>query len=220
MVTLYIYNCNNKNEFLEKIQTDNPEQWGGCSTEVSPKGSTSVGKSWAYNPKTNDWDIQIDDWRGYWVFLKSDSTLKKEGELGPLNEFWTAITPPDEENKYVFNDETEQWEAYVEVVDPQKIIKQYEDAIQKHIDEVAQARGYDNGYTCASYFDDKNARYASDARIFKDWRSDVWVYVNQLLNQYSSQFEGVSEVPATSLGAFPTIQDIISALPTITWEEL
>jgi hypothetical protein len=76
------------------------------------------------------------------------------------------------------------------MVNPTMIIKQYEDAIQRHIDEVAQARGYDNGYTCASYYDDKNARYASDAQIFKNWRSDVWVYVNTLLNQYSSSFEG------------------------------
>ena len=106
------------------------------------------------------------------------------------------------------------------MVNPQVILKQYEKAIQTYIDQVAQARGYDNGYTCASYFEDKNERYASDARIFKDWRSDVWVYVNQLLNQYSNAFGDNSEIPATALAGYPTPEDVIAQLPQIEWEDL
>lgn len=103
------------------------------------------------------------------------------------------------------------------MVNPAKVIKSYEEAIQEHIDKVAQARGYDNGYTCASYFDDKNARYASDARIFKDWRSDVWVYVNQLLNQYANTFGEETEIPASALAGYPTPEDVIAQLPQIEW---
>ena len=103
------------------------------------------------------------------------------------------------------------------MVNPANVIKQYEEAIQRYIDTVAQARGYDNGYTCASYFDDKNARYASDARIFKDWRSDVWVYVNELLNSYQSAFDGQEEIPASALTGYPTPETVIRQLPQIEW---
>ena len=218
---IYLFDCNYKNEYLGEIQTETPQDWAGCSTEVPYVQSNELGKSYAWNPDTQQWDTLIDDWRGITLYNKANSLLSKQGDLNPKPENFTNIVPPDTENKYVWNDDLNVWQVYVEHIDVTAIIKQFEDAIQAHIDNVAKARGYDNGYTCASYFEDKNVRYASDAQIFKDWRSDVWVAVNQILNSYQSQIGemGGSLTPA-DLANFPTVESIIAQLPVIEWQEL
>lgn len=217
---LYLYNCNYVNEFLEEIETEFPEQWKGCSTEVPVQKCNIVGRSFAWNPQSNHWDILIEDWRGITLYNKSDSRILKDGEVGAKPSNFIEIVPPDNNKRYFWNEDEAQWQEFIEMVNPAVVIKNYENAIQEHIDNVAKARGYDNGYTCASYFDDKNARYASDARIFKDWRSDVWVYVNQLLNQYADTFGEETEIPASALAGYPTPEDVIAQLPQIEWEEL
>ena len=214
---IYIYNCNNLNEFLSEVDTDTPDKWKGTSTSVKVKKSRTVGKSYAFNTKTEKWDILIDDWRGVTLYSKTNSKVSKQGKVGAKPEGWTEVAPPDTTAQYVWNEQNEQWELHTETINPVDIIKQYEDAIQQYIDTVAQARGYDNGYTCASYFEDKNARYAADAQVFKDWRSDIWVYVNNILNQYSSALNG--SVSTEDLSNYPTPEQIIAQLPLIEWEE-
>lgn len=204
----YIYNINNKNEFLNEIDVESTVGLESFGTEIAPRQSNIIGKSYAFNKEANEWNILIDDWRGITLYNKNNSLITSQGDLNPVNENYTYITPPDLENAYKY--ENNQWNP---LISPEQYVanelKKYENAIQQHIDETAQARGYDNGYTCASYFDDKNARYASDARIFKDWRSDVWVYVNELLNSYK----------AGTLQEIPSIEDVIAALPVIQWAE-
>ena len=218
---IYLFDCNYKNEYLGEIQTETPQDWAGCSTEVPYVQSNITGKSYAFNTDTNQWDTLIDDWRGITLYNKENSKLSKQGDLNPKPENFTEIAPPDNENKYVWNDDLSVWQAFVEYIDVAALLKQFEDAIQNHIDAVAQARGYDNGYTCASYFEDKNARYASDAQIFKDWRSDVWVAVNQILAQYQTQIAGMGgDITAADLANFPTVESIIANLPIIEWQEI
>lgn len=217
---LYLYNCNYLNEFLEEIETDFPEQWDGCSTEVPPVESNIIGRSYAFNPDTQAWDVLIEDWRKVTLYKKEDSRITTKGEVKPRPLDFIEIAPPDNEKQYVWNDNLGSWQEYIEMVNPAEVIKKYERVIQNYIDFTAQQRGYDNGYTCASYFDDKNARYASDARIFKDWRSDVWVFVNQLLNQYANAFGENTEIPASQLAGYPTPEDVIAQLPAIEWEDL
>ena len=203
---IYVYNVNNKNEFLQELEIDSISGWEATATEIKPKTCRTVGKSYAFNPKTGKWSILIDDWRGFILYNKINSKITKDGELGELPNNYTNIIPPDFENEYIF--ENDQWILKISQEDyVANELKKYENAIQHHIDEVAQGRGYDNGYTCASYYDDKNERYANDARVFKDWRSDVWVYVNELLNSYK----------AGALQTIPSITDVIDNLPTIEW---
>ena len=52
MKKLYIYNCNNLNEFLEEVETDHPEYWDGTSTEVPYVKCRLRGKSYAFNTET------------------------------------------------------------------------------------------------------------------------------------------------------------------------
>lgn len=216
---LYIYDCNYLNEFLNEIETDSPEDWDGCSTEVPYVKSGIIGTSYAFNPDTNQWDKLIDDWRGITLYKMADSRISKQGEVRKKDEGFIEIAPPNNDQQFIWNSEDATWELYVEPINIPALIKSYENAIQRHIDEVAQARGYDNGYTCASYFDDKNPRYASDARIFKDWRSDVWVFVNNLLNQYAAAAQAVEEGGEMPTN-IPSIDDVIRSLPVIEWEEL
>lgn len=219
-MTIYLFDCNYKNEFLGEVQTETPEEWEGCYTEVPPQQSFEIGKSYAWNPATQQWDNLIDDWRGITLYSKEDSTVSKEGDLNPKPSNFIEIAPPDNEKKYVWNDVAGVWQEFVVTINPQDLIKQYEDAIQNYIDQVAKGRGYDNGYTCASYFEDKNARFASDARVFKNWRSDVWVQINDLLNNYASQIGSMETVTPSDLQSFPTIETIIASLPAIEWEEI
>ena len=82
-MTLYLYNCNYRNEFLQEIETDHPEQWTGCSTEVEPTPCNITGKSFAFNLETNAWDILIDDWRAVTLYSKDDSRITTVGEVKP-----------------------------------------------------------------------------------------------------------------------------------------
>lgn len=216
---IYLYNCNNKNEYLGEVQTDTPEQWEGCYTEQPYRQSHMTGASYAWNPERNDWDIFIEDWRGVTLYNKVNSLISKAGEVGPLPDNYVPLEPPNNYERFIWNEEEHDWTYYKEMVNIASKLQEYEDSIQQHIDRVAQERGYDNGYTCASYYKDKDPQYALDAKVFKDWRSDVWVYVNNILNQFSSGVEGVTEIPAYELSNFPSIYQIIHNLPIIQWEE-
>lgn len=217
---LYIYNCNHMNEFMQQIQTDNPQDYEGMATEVPPVECDLFGSSFAFNPETNAWDNQIEDYRGVTLFRKINSLITMQGQVQPIANNYTAIQPPDRENQYVWNEEENSWQKYVEKLNPVKVLQGFEDAVQEYVDSVAQARGYDNGYTCASYYKDKNPKFASDAKVFKDWRSDVWVTVNMILDQYQAQILSMDFVTKEDLNNFPTIEDIISQLPAIVWEEV
>ena len=50
-------------------------------------------------------------------------------------------------------------------------IKDYEDAVQKFLDESVQTKGYDNVYTCLSYKGDPDPIFAAEADAVLAWRS-------------------------------------------------
>lgn len=203
---IYLYNVNNKNQFITSLQVQSNEGYESMSTIIPNAQCEQQYKSYAFNKDTNSWDVLIDDYRGLTIYYQYDSMITQFCKTLDLPNGFIAVTPPDNQNKYVYKNGV--WELYQQSIQVQ--LKRYEDAVQNHIDETAQNRGYDNGYTCASYYDDKNARYASDAKIFKDWRSDVWVYVNQLLKEWQ---QGQLEV-------IPTIQEVIEQLPKIQWQDI
>lgn len=213
MKKLYIYNCNNLNELLDVITTEHPEQYEGCSTEIPWKKCGIPGKSYAFNKQSQQWDILIEDYRGVLLFKKKDSRVNMLGKVGSLPEDYTNIEPPNQQDYYKWNEDKQVWQEVKICPNPRLIIKSYENAIQKYIDQVAQARGYDNGYTCESYYKDINPRYASDAQRFKVWRSQIWTTANQLLNNY---LENSSQIPSQ----LPSIESIIASFPIIEWEEI
>lgn len=50
--------------------------------------------------------------------------------------------------------------------------------VQGHLDEAAKEWGYDSIYTAVGYVGDPNPTFNSEAIMFRNWRSAVWVYVN------------------------------------------
>ena len=50
--------------------------------------------------------------------------------------------------------------------------------VQKKLDTTSKEWGYDTIYTAVGYIGDPNPTFNSEAIMFRNWRSAVWVYVN------------------------------------------
>lgn len=81
-------------------------------------------------------------------------------------------------------------------------------AVQGLIDAVAQNRLYDNSTSFASYATpaEPNEQWRAEAYAFVAWRSAVWAKVYEL-----QALAMAGSMP------IPTVQDVLDALPPITW---
>ncbi len=57
-------------------------------------------------------------------------------------------------------------------------IKSVSRIVQHHLDTTAKEWGYDTIYTAVGYIGDPDPAFNSEAIMFRNWRSAVWVYVN------------------------------------------
>ena len=89
---------------------------------------------------------------------------------------------------------------------PEEIVGCYEVAVQTYLDETAQAKGYDNTYTCLSYLSSTDETWNREAHIFNAWRDAVWRKCHELLN-------------AALAGKItpPSLNDLLAQLPKIEW---
>lgn len=87
-------------------------------------------------------------------------------------------------------------------------VKDYEDAVQKYLDDTVKTKGYDNVYTCLSYKGDPDPIFSAEADAVLNWRSQVWRTAQGILNQWQ---QGQIEQP--------TVSEVISQLPTLTWPD-
>lgn len=88
------------------------------------------------------------------------------------------------------------------------IIKGYENAVQSHLDTVAQSRGYDNTYTCLSYIASTDETWKREAAAFNAWRDAVWRKCHKIL-----------DMVANDQMAVPTVEELITLLPVIDWND-
>lgn len=88
----------------------------------------------------------------------------------------------------------------------EEIKKVYENAVQAHLDATAQARGYDNTYTCLSYLNSTDEIWNRESNAFNAWRDSVWHKAHEILD-------------AVMCGAIPkpTIEEVIAQLPKFEW---
>lgn len=78
-------------------------------------------------------------------------------------------------------------------------------AVQRHLDEVAQGRGYDNINSAVSYADEpEEPKYQAEGRAFRKWRSKVWRRCGEVL---ADVHDGKRAVP--------TAQELINLLPEV-----
>lgn len=90
----------------------------------------------------------------------------------------------------------------------EEILKQYEDAVQKHLDATAQSRDYDNTYTCLSYLSSTDEIWRRESNAFNAWRDQVWRKCHEILNAVMAE-----EIEP------PTVEELIAQLPVIDWND-
>lgn len=85
-------------------------------------------------------------------------------------------------------------------------ITDYENAIQKRVDETARQRQFRDGVTLASYIGSTKPKWAAEAQAFVAWRDNVWSYA-------------YSELAKARAGqrTQPTVVDFVAELAEIAW---
>lgn len=83
-------------------------------------------------------------------------------------------------------------------------------AVQMHMDAVAQAHGYDNIHTASTYAGDTHPIYGEEGRIAKAWRSACWDYCLRLL----------ADVRAGAAAKPDSVQAVLDRLPAADWPHL
>lgn len=100
---------------------------------------------------------------GYWA----SSTKRKDNS-------WETITY-DENNAIIAPWGLVQQETADSQLNESKAISTL---VQGHLDSTAKEWGYDSIYTAVGYLGDPNPTFNSEAIMFRNWRSAVWVHVN------------------------------------------
>lgn len=84
--------------------------------------------------------------------------------------------------------------------------KNFEIAIQAHIDAVAQSKKYANGTVLSGYVFSTIPQWQTEAQTFIAWRDAVWVYAYTELQK-----------AVTGQREIPTIEEFLTELPAIGW---
>ena len=85
-------------------------------------------------------------------------------------------------------------------VPPALTVADYIAATQTHLDAHAQAWGYDDLKSACTYLGDPHARFAVEALALRNWRSEVWAYL-----------DATSSAPLPEV--LPTLAQFIALLP-------
>jgi len=79
-------------------------------------------------------------------------------------------------------------------------------AIQSELDKEARSLGYDSIHTAVTYAAETSvAKFQTEGKSFRKWRSLVWEYCNNILIDYKA-----GNIPE------PTIEEMIAGIPTRT----
>lgn len=83
-----------------------------------------------------------------------------------------------------------------------------ESAVQRHMDETARERGYDNIMSLCTYATSSKAKFAAEGQAGVEWRDDVWAHCYTELEKAEAGGRSV-----------PTVDELIAELPPFTWPE-
>lgn len=77
-------------------------------------------------------------------------------------------------------------------------------AVQRYMDSVAVAKGYDNIFTAVTYAEEPSIpQFQNEGKAFRQWRSLVWAYCYQVL---AAVQQGARSIPTT--------EELIAELPS------
>lgn len=91
-------------------------------------------------------------------------------------------------------------------LNPPPSVSEYQNAVQKHVDDTAVSKQYADGVALATYKDSTVPLWAAQATAFIAWRDQVWTFAYDMLAKVQA-----GQVPQ------PTIDELIAELPAITW---
>jgi len=80
------------------------------------------------------------------------------------------------------------------------------DAMQAHLDQTAQERGYDGILSLCSYATSANARFGPEGQAGVTFRDAVWAFGYGLIDEIQAGTRPV-----------PTAEELVAALPSIVW---
>lgn len=148
-------------------------------------------------------------------------------ETGALVGKYIQDLQPQHENNYIEINEdiASRWLMYraneardgLELIPPappvpptvEEITAQYSSMVQWEIESRARTMGYDNILTAVSYADEPAvAKYQTEGRALRRWRSLVWQHCQTLLAQVAA---GQAEIPSEV--------DLIAGLPALVIDE-
>lgn len=86
----------------------------------------------------------------------------------------------------------------------EEIQAQLTQAVQTHLDAMAQSRGYDSIFTACTYEGDPNPGWSAEGAAYKAWRSAVWQYCLQVLTDVQN-----------GLRTIPTEAELLAELPVL-----
>lgn len=85
-------------------------------------------------------------------------------------------------------------------------VETYQMAVQRHVDDTARSKLFNDGVSLASYKDSTNPLWASQASAFIAWRDQVWAYCY-------AQLEAVGAGEAQ----IEPVESFLAGLPKIQW---
>jgi hypothetical protein len=88
---------------------------------------------------------------------------------------------------------------------PEQLLKAIEQAIEKHMDEVAQADGWDNRWSCMA-----RAGYVNP------WQAKAIKYAQWVDECWGDSFQAQADIEA-GLRAIPTPEEAVLELPLMEW---
>ena len=158
--------------------------------EIQGKARCFINEEWVY----------ITDLRGQKIYNINNSLdtqiITKLGDDLPEN--YILITPPDENNKYIYNGEI--WILYVEP----PTVKTYDNIMEQHLYDERVARGYTTREP-SEYAGSTVERWAQDAQDWIRHRDEVMLYGLEVENHYKET------------GEAPTPEEFKANLPIIHW---
>ena len=81
-------------------------------------------------------------------------------------------------------------------------------AVQKHMDDTAQQRNFDDILSLCTYATSAKPKFKAEGQAGVEWRDDVWLYCYAELDKVLAGERGT-----------PTTQELIDELPVFTWPE-
>lgn len=123
--------------------------------------------------------------------------LQDDGQ-GPYIKEWNVPNVPSPDSTTL-----QQWELEATLL---KFKSDAQNLIESHIEQTAKQRGYDNGFTCATYVSSTIPTWKAEAETFIQWRDTIWSWAFNYLAQIES-----GQI------AIPSLEDIQANISQITW---